>query len=140
MMLNLPNLKPLYDLVAVIEFDADPSSATPFANRVGGAAAAESIEHEIARPCRHLHNPIENFRRESIGPTLAALELPVPDRRDVCPHVLQIDAERIHGTSVAAIVPDLTAAMPTCLDRGPNLAERLRLSLGEIEQAVMCGV
>src|SRR5271169_2959757 len=123
MMFYRPILQAFDDLVAVIEFDADPSSAAPFANRVSGAAAAERIEQDIARPGRHLHDPIDNFRRECIGSTPAALEFPVADRGNVRPHVLQIDTERVHGAAMAAIVPDLTTAMETCFDRGPDLAE-----------------
>ena len=51
--------------------------------------------------------------------------------------IFEVDAERVHRTSMTTIVPYLAAAMAARLDRGSNLAKGLGLAFRKIEQAIM---
>src|SRR5262249_20730670 len=130
-------LEPLNDHVTAFELDSDPAAARPLADVKSRAASPERIEDEIPHIGGELHDPVKDFRRELVGLSLLALELPVPHGRDVVPDIHQVDSLGVHRATMPTVVLDLAAAMATGLDRSSDVAEPRRLALGVIQQAVV---
>ena len=62
------------------------------------------------------------------------------DRRNIIPNVCQIDAQRVHGFSMSAVIFDFAAAMATGFDGGSELPKCFGLSFGIVKEAVMAGI
>lgn len=64
----------------------------------------------------------------------------MPNRRNIRPDILKVDALRIHRISVAAVVLNVAATVSAYLDWRANASERFWLPLCVVQQAIVARV
>ena len=137
---DLAAFEPINDLWRIIDLGPDPDARLLLANGERGSAASERVEHKFSRDRGHLYHPIESLCRKGIRLPILGFELPMANRRNVRPYVLEVHSFWIHRVAMAAVILDFAAAMPTCLDWRPDASERLRLALRVVKEAVVTRV
>ena len=132
-------LQSFSDVSRVVKLGTYPMSVMSFCGLIGRSSAAEGIEDDVARLRRDKNGSLGNHQFQFIH-TRPNLEFRVTVRRCVGPEIRQIHAFRVHLVSVAAVIPDLLAAVPAFFHRQPDFVEYTRRAAGEIKKRVMCRI
>jgi len=85
-------LQPRYDFFAMVELNTYPPTAPTLAYGIGSSAATEWVQDYFAWVGRELDYAIKDLRGQSVSPSFAALEFPVPNGRYIGPNILEIDS------------------------------------------------
>src|SRR5258708_19961189 len=75
----------LDDYLSGLDFDAEPMTSFSFTDSEGCPTPPERVEHRVSNVSAHLHDSVQEFRRQSVRLALSPFTLPVPPTSYVIP-------------------------------------------------------